>query len=129
MQVHYPDQLFRVWLWELSEETAGPAEWCTFGSPWGRLQRPSRMEHLHFGEPLEEGSARGDSLSSQHQAREETEAPQRTPGGRSLCGLPAVPCMCVDETVRTLCLVPPPGGWSWNSPIRAGIRERPPCPE
>lgn len=65
---HYPDQLFRVWLWELSEETAGPAEWHTSGSPWGRPRRPSKMERLHLREPLEEGSARRDSLSSQHQA-------------------------------------------------------------
>lgn len=79
------------------------------------------------------GSAHGDSPSSQHQAREETEAPQRTPGGRSQRGLPAVPRMYVDQTVRTFlptsCLVPWPGGQSWSSPIRAGIRERPPCPK
>lgn len=46
---HYLDQLFRVWLWELSqEETAGPAEWHTSGSPWGRPRRPSKMERLHL---------------------------------------------------------------------------------
>lgn len=65
---HYLDQLFRAWLWKLPGETAGPAEWRIFGSPWGRPLRPSRMGHLHLGKPLEEGSARGDSLGSQHQA-------------------------------------------------------------
>lgn len=99
---HYRDQLFREWLQELPGEIAGPAEWCNFGSPWGRPQRPSRMEHLHLEELLGEGSTCGDSLSSQHQAGRILrlrKGPQEEAG--------SVACICVDETfLSTSCLVP-----------------------
>lgn len=127
---HYQDRLFREWLWELPGETAGPAEWRKFGSPWGRPRRPSRMEHLHLKEPLEEGSTRGDSLSSQHQAGRKLrlrKGPQEEAGSVA-CPLCPV-CVWMRPFYQQVTLFPSPGGWSWSYPIRAGIWERPPCLE
>ena len=74
------------------------------------------MEHLHLEEPLEEGSACGDSLSSQHQAGRILrlhKGPQEEAG--------SLACMCVDETfLSTSCLVPPSWRMELELPHQSG---------